>query len=181
MSSGLAVSKMRCCFSARSALPRAYLRLVCSLLLIQLLLLPYVVFLIPVEAETVSASIVDFMPATGTYSPGQGVTSRLSFRNTGTADWTFYVGYSVQDRNGRWYDITSHAVRVSRGQSSGGVSKTWTVPSNPVEGWYKVAMAVWRTSPDLDSHAQRLDYRERVNSFQVVAQSGPTILSLIHI
>jgi len=174
LSLGLAVSKTRYSLSAKSALSRDSMHLICSLLLIQLLLLPYVVFFIPVEAQTVSASIVDFSPATGTYSPGQGVTSRLTFRNTGTTDWTFYVGYSVQDRNGRWYDITSHAVRVSRGQSSGWVSKTWTVPSSPVEGPYKVAMAVWRTSPDLDSRAQRLDYRERANSFQIVSRSGPT-------
>lgn len=123
---------------------------------------------IPATAVTISASIVSFYPASGNFYSGQSVTSSLTFRNTGNAAWTFYVGYSVIDYNGKSYDITSSAVTLNPGQTSGTVSKTWTVSSGAVKGWYQVAMAVWKNKPETSGAQQPLDHRLQINAFQVV-------------
>lgn len=117
--------------------------------------------------EKVTASITDFAPATGTYYPGQSVTSSLRFKNTGNVRRTFYVGYSVQDKNGKWYDSPTTAVTLDPGVTSADVGKSWTVPSSPVTGWYRVVMAVWKTNPDTDPNPVRLDSRDKSNSFRV--------------
>jgi hypothetical protein len=115
----------------------------------------------------ISASIITFYPASGTYSPGTAATSSLTFKNTCTVSWTFYVSYSVIDANGNAYDVTPTAITLDVGQTSGPVSRTWTVPTNAVTGWYRVVMAVWKNDPSMDKSQTALDQRELPNSFQV--------------
>jgi hypothetical protein len=110
---------------------------------------------------------VSFQPASGNFYSGQSVTSSLTFRNTGNVGWTFYVGYSVIDYNGKSYNIVSNAVYLNPGQTSGTVSKTWTVSTSAVKGWYWVAMAVWQYQPETHG-GQPLDHRLQINAFQVV-------------
>ncbi|MBI2588103.1 glycoside hydrolase family 16 protein [Candidatus Berkelbacteria bacterium] len=116
---------------------------------------------------SVKAQITYFSPASGTYYPSNAVTSYLRFKNTGTERWTFWVGYSVQDKAGRWYDTPSHSVTLDPGKESSTQSKTWYVLTDPLltTGYYKVAMAVWKTRPE-NGGATRLDYKERSNAFQ---------------
>ncbi|ADI31614.1 serine/threonine protein kinase [Staphylothermus hellenicus] len=120
------------------------------------------------RGRNVSASIIDFIPATGVYYPGQRVCSRLRFKNTGNVRWTFYISYSVQDGSGKRYNIRSHAVTLDPGEVSSWQYMCWDVPRNPVTGWYKVVMVVWKTMPEKDPNAIQLDFRERANSFRVL-------------
>lgn len=91
-----------------------------------------------------SAEVISFSPASGTYYPGEAVISSLNFKNTGTENWTFWVGYSVQDSAGKWYDIPSHSVTLALGEVSDTQSKTWQVPSDLIltTGTYKVVMTL---------------------------------------
>jgi beta-glucanase (GH16 family) len=121
-----------------------------------------------VGLQSVSAQITSFSPASGSYYPGNAVTSSLRFKNTGTQRRTFWVGYSVQDKAGRWYDVSSHSVTLNPGQESTAQNKTWYVPTDPLltTGYYKVVMAVWKTRPE-NGGATRLANAERADAFQV--------------
>jgi hypothetical protein len=114
----------------------------------------------------VRASIHRFEPAQGIYYPGNSVTSKLVIKNTGIKKWTFWVGYSVQDPSGVWYDIPSGPVTLYPGQTSAIQNKSWVVPPDPkvISGSYKVRMAVWNAKPE-DGSAIRLAYMDRDNSF----------------
>jgi len=115
---------------------------------------------------SVNASITYFSPATGLYYPGNNVTSKLKFKNTGTQTWTFWVGYSVQNKCGIWYDVLSNSVTLSPGQTSSLQSKSWVVPSDPnvISELYAVKMAIWKTKPE-NGGATLLDYKQQNNSF----------------
>lgn len=117
--------------------------------------------------SSVRAEVTSFSPASGIYYPGDAVTSSLSFKNTGTENWTFWVGHSVQDNAGKWYDIPSHSVTLTPGEISATLNKTWKVPSDPLltTGSYKVVTAVWNKNPE-DSTASRLANVEKENAFQ---------------
>uniref|UniRef100_UPI001BD3CE4B glycoside hydrolase family 16 protein n=2 Tax=Methanomethylovorans sp. TaxID=2758717 RepID=UPI001BD3CE4B len=115
-----------------------------------------------------SAEVISFNPASGTYYPEEAVISSLNFKNTGTENWTFWVGYSVQDSAGEWYDIPPHSVTLAPGETSDTQSKTWQVPSDTLltTGNFKAAMTVWKTKPE-DAAAIRLTNAEKDNSFQI--------------
>ncbi|WP_292469359.1 glycoside hydrolase family 16 protein [Methanolobus sp.] len=116
---------------------------------------------------SVSADVISFSPASGTYYPGDAVISSLNFKNTGNEDWTFWVGYSIQDSAGSWYDIPPHSVTLTPGEVSSTQSKTWYVPSDSLltTGSYKVVMAVWKTKPE-DATAIKLANIEKNDAFQ---------------
>lgn len=120
-----------------------------------------------VATASVSAQVTSFSPASGIYYSGNAVISSLSFKNTGTEKWTFWVGYSVQDKAGQWYGISSHSVTLNPGQVSAAQSKTWNVPTNSLltTGLYRVVMAVWKTRPE-NGGAIRLANAEKADAFQ---------------
>ncbi len=115
----------------------------------------------------ISAQITSFNPATGVYKLGDRVVSSLKFKNTGNVRRTFYVGYSVIDKNGKTYNILSSPVTLNPSEESQLIKKTWTVPSNAVAGPYKVIMAIWKDKPETASNPIQLDRREKDDSFEV--------------
>lgn len=121
------------------------------------------------EASTlnsVSAQILSFAAAVGTFYPTNNVASSCSIKNTGTERWTFWLGYSVQDAAGRWFDIPSISVTLDKNKTSNKLIMTWNVPSDPLltTGLYKVTMAVWKTRPE-NGGATKLTSVEKANSF----------------
>ena len=121
------------------------------------------------SVPAIDAQITYFNAASGIYYPGDEVISYLRFKNTGRKPWTFWVGYSVWDKTEQRYDITSHPVTLDVGEESTIQGKSWRVPSESLymTGEYKVAMAVWDTSPEDNEYAAQLAYQERANSFQI--------------
>lgn len=124
---------------------------------------------IPSILSPVTVQITHFAPASGTYYPGDAVISNLRLKNTGDKPWTFWVGHSVWDQIGQRYDVTSHQVKLDSGVESNAQSKIWYVPasSSCISGDYKLAIAVWDTSPEI-GNATQLTYREKKNSFQIL-------------
>jgi uncharacterized protein YcfL len=123
---------------------------------------------------SISAQIITFTPATGTYRPGDLVVSTLTFKNTGSSTWTFYVGYSVYDPNGKHNDTTSVLVTLDPGQTSSAISRTWVVPTGAANGYYDVAMVVWSYSPENNPSASELASKTAQDSFQVTEFTGPS-------
>jgi beta-glucanase (GH16 family) len=118
-----------------------------------------------------SAQIVNPVYASGLYYSGQGVTSTLQVKNSGTARDTFWIRYSVQDKAGRTYDVPATSVTLDPGKISGTISRTWTVPdpADPSElttGFYKASFSVYDANPDTNPDAVRLDYDEKADAFR---------------
>jgi len=120
-----------------------------------------------VLAGSVSASILSFSPATGNFSAGQNVISRLTLKNTGDIAWTFWIGYSVIDHNGKSNDAAFTPFTLNP-QVSASISELWRVPSNPVTGFYTIVVTVWKNQPQSTQKQKPLDSRTNVNSFQVI-------------
>jgi hypothetical protein len=120
------------------------------------------------SVPVIDAGITMFEPAAGTFFPGDRVTSTLQFKNTGSEPWTFWVGYSVKNQIGEWYDVAAHPLMLEPGEISLLQDKTWVVPESMyVTGYYTVALAVWDAEPG-SVDATKLDYREAEGSFEVL-------------
>ena len=122
----------------------------------------------PADAGSSSASIVAFDPADGIVYPGRTATSSVRIKNTGGRYRTFWIGYSVRDGAGRWYDVPSHPVGLKPGQVSAPQPKAWRVSSDPLTttGPHDVRVSVWRTRPE-DGGAVRLASIGKTSAFVV--------------
>jgi len=128
-----------------------------------------------VVSISVSASITAYSVASGSYRAGDSVPASLTFTNTGTVAWTFYVGYSVQDPNGKWWDALYRTATVNPGSSSGSISLSWPVDASAPPGWYNARVAVWKGISE-GLLQDRLDSRDISNAFQVVTPPSPPSL-----
>jgi beta-glucanase (GH16 family) len=133
-----------------------------------------------VAAAKVDATITSFNPASGTYYPGDTVTSSITFSNTGTKICTYLISYSVVDESGKIYTTSPTSVKLARGKSSV-QTKSWTVPTDAT-GNYDVVMSV----SDHRSSTQ-LAYVQKLNAFTVSSidtipseNTGQTIIIAEH-
>ncbi len=133
-----------------------------SVLLVVIIIL-FLSFLLG-PTSSVSTEVISFSPASGTYYPGDAVTSSMSFKNTGTQTWTYWISYSVRDENGKVYTISPNSVKLAPGKTSSLQTKSWTVPtdSSLKTGKYKVVLSVWKYKT-----SSRLAYAEKIDAFTV--------------
>jgi len=121
------------------------------------------------ETETaVDARITGFEPSSGTVRPGEEATARVTVRNVGEVEHTFFVGYGVVDPNGGVHDNdggTGTTVTLAPGESAT-VTVSWTVESDAPPGRYGAGTAVWRES-DRDALHTRLHEEWRDDAFTV--------------
>lgn len=115
-----------------------------------------------------AAKITGFIPASGTYQPGDKVTSSLRLKNDTREEHTFWIGYSVQDAGGNWHDAPARPVQLEGGASEL-ETRSWELPENPPppSGAYKVAMAVWSERPGSSDEEARLAEVEQSASFKI--------------
>lgn len=96
----------------------------------------------------VAARILAFEPPSGSYRAGAGEIPEATVRleNTGTEDWTFWIGYSVRGPEGEWHDAPSVSVGLESGEESAG----HRLPAPPAEttGYYEARASVWRQDPE---------------------------------
>lgn len=121
------------------------------------------------ESPESPVEIKSFDPASGTYVAGEEVPSSLGFENTTEERRTFWIGYSVQDAVGRWYDAPAHPVELEPGAASEPQKISWSVPGKNalVSGVYGVKMAVWDREPKQDG-SERLAEVSREDAFTVL-------------
>ncbi len=119
------------------------------------------------SVEAPSVIIVGFSTPGGTLHPGDSAVSRITLRNTGNASERVWVGYSVADPDGQWFDVPSRAVTLGPHQESIETG-IWIVPTSPLPepGAYRVVMAVWSSRPE-DGNGRRLASKEGRTAFTV--------------
>lgn len=113
-----------------------------------------------------AVEVVRFTTPPGVALPGERAVSSLTVRNAGSRPRTVWIGYSVQDPNGRWYDVPSHAVTIPAAGIAPAQAKAWPVPASAVSGFHRVAMAVWDAAPETE-RAVRLASADRRDAFRV--------------
>lgn len=116
-------------------------------------------------------AVTMFTPARGTFAPGDTTTSTLTIRNLDESAGSFWIGYSVQDPEGRWFDVGSREVKLGSRVESSPVSREWIVPADARSGTYRIVAAVWSSPPEQPG-AVRLASVEQPSAFTVRRGTG---------
>jgi endo-1,3-1,4-beta-glycanase ExoK len=126
--------------------------------------------------EPVPVEIASFRPESRTLEPGGAAVSELVVRNGSDRARVLWIGYSVQDPMGAWYDVPAHAVSLAPGETSAPQRKEWQPPREPAPpgGSYRVVMAVWSASPGTPG-AERLASADRPAAFRLSPPAPPEI------
>jgi len=114
------------------------------------------------------AEITSYSISTGEFKAGDRVSAQVIFKNTGQEAWTFYVGFSVQDPNGKWWDAPYETVTLNPNEERT-VTLYWTVPSEAPAGSYNARVAVWGGKQD-NKLVNLLDYKEQSEIFKVTKE-----------
>jgi hypothetical protein len=115
------------------------------------------------DSRHTEAKIVSFEPPEGTLRPGDPATASVRLQNTGGTTRTLWLGYSVQDSAGEWYDAPMSPVELDAGEKS----ETQELSTSPLytPGYYKTLVSVWSEKSEDD--AQRLANAEEVAAFRI--------------
>lgn len=122
----------------------------------------------PSLARTEWASARIIVAADGlAHRPGEEVFTQVMAVNTSTLTRTYWIGFSVQDPAGTWYDLTPVSVTLRPGETSAAKVIRWTIPVDPTppSGSYRVVAAVWDGRPGAGS--RRLDNSDQPAAFSV--------------
>lgn len=111
--------------------------------------------------------ITEFHPAEGVLRPGDSAVSRLGLINRSAIARIIWIGYSVQDPDGVWFDIPAHPLSLRAGERVV-QSSAWVIPvtPRPEQGTYRVIMGVWDREPGR-ADARRLDTADKRDAFSV--------------
>ena len=115
-------------------------------------------------AET-AAEIAVFQPPQGPIQAGSSASASVRVKNTSAEDRTFFVGYSVRDSAGKWYDAPASPVELGSGEES----DTLELGTRPLHtpGYYNSRVSVWSGEPGSSTEAQRLADREETSTFRI--------------
>ena len=126
------------------------------------------------SSPSIDAKIVNYATEKGTFQVGETQTAKVTVKNTGDREHTFFVGYIAIDPNGDLWnndDTTGTTATLAPGEQKT-VSVGWTVEAEAPVGNYGVGTAVWKETDDLET---RLDEVRRSSVFSVEGEtSAPT-------
>ena len=123
--------------------------------------------LIPLDIllPKINAIITAYSISPGEFKYGDKVSAQVTVKNTGQEAWTFYVGFSVQDPNGKWWDAPYETVTLNPNEERT-VTLYWTVDQEAPAGCYNSRVAVWESRTDNTLYGL-IDYRDEYNVFYV--------------
>ncbi len=96
---------------------------------------------------------------------GSPAIASVGVENVGTESRTVFVGYSVRDPAGEWYDAPSDSIQLGPGEESDS-REFRTVPLRR-SGYYDSRVTVWNEEPGHGSAAERLADFEESSTFRV--------------
>ena len=123
-------------------------------------------------AQSAPLQVAEFKPPAGVFVAGSLVTSELVVKNVGASRADVWIGYSVRDSSGHWFDVEPSPASLAPNESARR-SLSWRVPPRAVGGPYRVVMAVWTDRPGRAT-ADRLLSVERDSAFGV--KPNPSLL-----
>lgn len=116
------------------------------------------------------AVITGMLVSGSDYFPGDTVTARLNVLNKGSQEKSFWLGCSISDPLGSWYDLPAKEISLD-GSETKSVEFSWSVPGEEsgeqlISGAYLLTMAAWSERPGGEG-AQRLATFEQEEAFFV--------------
>ncbi len=111
------------------------------------------------EVARVDAEINAFEISAGEHRTGYPLLASSRMESTGTIRHTYWMGYSVQNPKGEWYDAPAIPVELTPGQDSG--ARGFTTRPLGTPGLYTARTAVWTDDPSVkEPEAALLDEYE---------------------
>ncbi|MGM0652021.1 MAG: glycoside hydrolase family 16 protein [Bacillota bacterium] len=116
------------------------------------------------------AVITDIFISGSDYYPGDTVTARLNILNKGSQKESFWLGCSISDPLGSWYDLPAKEISLE-GSETNSVEFSWLVPAEDLDeqlisGPYLLTMEAWSDYPG-DEGAERLAAVKQEEAFFV--------------
>lgn len=95
-------------------------------------------------AKDIDGRITDVSwPSKSTYSYSESIPVSANFVNTGSQGFSFWVGYSVQDANGKWWDAPAQQTTFIQPGGSGSIGLNWQPPNIAPQGAYTATVVLW--------------------------------------
>ena len=116
------------------------------------------------------AIITDMLISENEYYPGDTVTTELNIVNKGSGTESFWLGCSISDPLGKWYNMPAKEVGLEGGEVIS-VEFTWVIPEKNTKeqllsGPYLLTMAAWSDRPG-EEGAERLATVKQEEAFFV--------------
>lgn len=128
--------------------------------------------IVPPAETKVTAAIVGFSVPSGSFYSGNTIINSIEIKNTGNKRWKFWIGCSVRDKSGTWYDIPADTITLNPGEVSRTISMAWIIPSNKliVSGEYATRVAIWKSNPSETGAIQLAmsEYMDAFNAFNFI-------------
>jgi hypothetical protein len=103
-----------------------------------------------------------------TYDRSEPVPVKVDFKNTGSNPRSFWVGYSVQDSTGKWWDVPAQQTTAIQAGESGTLELQWQPPEVAPDGAYNTRVALWNEQNSTTGLMEgEFDSRTRENAFQL--------------
>ncbi len=120
----------------------------------------------PPEQTKISADFTAFATPPASYYSGGTASHTIQIKNTGNTRWKFWIGCSVRNKSGGWYDIPVDTVTLNPLETSKQIDMSWRLPTDKiiVSGSYLSRAAIWKTNPSLPGAVQ-LDVNEIADAF----------------
>jgi len=107
-------------------------------------------------------------PSKGVYCPQESIPFQVTIQNTGSECRTFWVGYSVQDANGGWWDepeVAQKTASICPGNNSS-IGLSWEHRSDVPRGYYTAKMRLWEGWNE-GVPVEEIDNKIKSNAFQL--------------
>ena len=107
-------------------------------------------------------------PTKATYDPSEVIPVKVDFKNIGSEPRSFWVGYSVQDSSGKWWDAPALQATVTQPGECEAVELQWKPPEDAPTGTYTAKVTLWEgQNSDTGLLESEFDRRTRENAFQL--------------
>lgn len=82
-------------------------------------------------------------PTKDAYDHTESIPVKVNFANTGSKTRSFWVGYSVQDSTGKWWDAPPKQTATIRPGERGSLELKWKPTEDAPQGAYTAKVALW--------------------------------------
>ncbi|MDF0591209.1 HEAT repeat domain-containing protein [Candidatus Methanocrinis natronophilus] len=127
----------------------------------------------PVDGQITSV----VWPELRNYNYDEAVAVTVNFRNTGSQPHSFWVGYSVQDANGKWWDALHQQTASIQPGQSWSVQLEWNPPNIAPGGGYASAVTLWSGyNSDTGFLVGEIDRKTKASAFWLLSSSDASTL-----
>jgi hypothetical protein len=97
-----------------------------------------------VSQDKFNGQIIDVIwPTKDTYNHTEPIPVDVDFENTGSEARSFWVGYSVQDSSGKWWDAPAQQAAVTQAGENSSLELKWLPLNEAPDGAYNATVALW--------------------------------------